>query len=858
MATVAPLKLSGGRVTAIPTTDDVNLSGLTLNTLTAGSILFAGAGGVVSQSNADLFWDNTNKRLGIGITPAWPLHVDSSTVGSSIVADVYSAATSPNIAGRRARGTVGLPTASLSGDRLINFGGRGHTGAAFSVNRGALIFYAAEDWGVAAQGTAAEIQTTLNGTTTVLTRLFVAQNGNVGIGAFTTAGGPLAKLHIKQLPSTSGGPNPVLLTAGGAHTTLTAAEAIDHHFGNPSRTVQFTGTGGSFAQQRTTAFEAQTYSATAAHTVNEAATVFIGDSPIAGTNLTITDRYALWCSGDNATATAYFDLVQGAGAGERMAVFGQTTIDTGATHTGGLSALRGLANIAGAVVASTEDILGVDGQAVQGSTGAITSALVGIRGAAMTSGASVVLGTVSSAQAVAGIIVLDATATSTAITDAYCFRAHSPEGTSAGHTIGVMAGLFVPNMGATGITTAIGIDIEAQTGASSTNIGLRTRDIVLPERTSDPANIANAGRLYTKDAAGVTQLYYRASDSTVYALTPPGAGMAIGAAVSGATAGSILYVGAGPVLAEDNAGFEWISSGIIRLGSELRFSKEGARIISVLDSTTAPAAGGALSIYPGGGTAASGANNGQAGGAQLVRGGVGGAGTAGLVAGAGGNLDLYSGDAGVAGGGTGAASGNITMDTGIASSATAGTITIGGTNASALGLGRAGITTTITGAFTQASGVISMTGSGGTSSITSSSAALDITAGAASTWSTASGALTLTSAAAATWSTVAGVLTVDGAGGIDLKVGGSTIIQIDFTSNQRIGVFSATPALQQGNGDTTFTNNVTAGGASATIADFTDLTIYANDAATIRNNNHQLARTVKVIWDMLRLHGWLS
>lgn len=45
---------------------------------TAGSVVFAGASGVYSQDNANLFWDNTNKRLGIGVTPAYKLDVSGS------------------------------------------------------------------------------------------------------------------------------------------------------------------------------------------------------------------------------------------------------------------------------------------------------------------------------------------------------------------------------------------------------------------------------------------------------------------------------------------------------------------------------------------------------------------------------------------------------------------------------------------------------------------------------------------------------------------------------------------------------------------------------------------------------------
>jgi hypothetical protein len=48
----------------------------TNTTFTAGSIVFAGASGVYSQDNANLFWDNTNDRLGIGNTaPGYRLEV---------------------------------------------------------------------------------------------------------------------------------------------------------------------------------------------------------------------------------------------------------------------------------------------------------------------------------------------------------------------------------------------------------------------------------------------------------------------------------------------------------------------------------------------------------------------------------------------------------------------------------------------------------------------------------------------------------------------------------------------------------------------------------------------------------------
>ena len=48
---------------------------------TAGSIPFAGTGGVYTQNNANLFWDNTNLRLGIGTTaPTRLLTVDAASM----------------------------------------------------------------------------------------------------------------------------------------------------------------------------------------------------------------------------------------------------------------------------------------------------------------------------------------------------------------------------------------------------------------------------------------------------------------------------------------------------------------------------------------------------------------------------------------------------------------------------------------------------------------------------------------------------------------------------------------------------------------------------------------------------------
>src|SRR5437867_2226264 len=57
------------------------LDGLATGTGTLGSVYFAGTGGAITQDNANFFWDNTNKRLGIG----------TASPGSGFILDVSGA-----------------------------------------------------------------------------------------------------------------------------------------------------------------------------------------------------------------------------------------------------------------------------------------------------------------------------------------------------------------------------------------------------------------------------------------------------------------------------------------------------------------------------------------------------------------------------------------------------------------------------------------------------------------------------------------------------------------------------------------------------------------------------------------------
>jgi len=71
-----------------------------ITSATAGSVLFAGASGVLAQDNSNFFWDDTNNRLGIGTTsPAYKLDVQGDIglgATSATTAHLYMNSTTRN------------------------------------------------------------------------------------------------------------------------------------------------------------------------------------------------------------------------------------------------------------------------------------------------------------------------------------------------------------------------------------------------------------------------------------------------------------------------------------------------------------------------------------------------------------------------------------------------------------------------------------------------------------------------------------------------------------------------------------------------------------------------------------------
>jgi hypothetical protein len=99
----------------------------TATAFTAGSVVFGGVSGVYSQDNANLFWDDTNNRLGIGTaSPVSRLNIigdqilagaaGTATLGLQIKGPAISAIPSAQVQGYIATGDSSM---GVAGDLLI-------------------------------------------------------------------------------------------------------------------------------------------------------------------------------------------------------------------------------------------------------------------------------------------------------------------------------------------------------------------------------------------------------------------------------------------------------------------------------------------------------------------------------------------------------------------------------------------------------------------------------------------------------------------------------------------------------------------------------------------------------------------
>lgn len=144
--------------------DDATISGATLSgstTLsgfTAGSVLFAGASGVLSQDNAKLYWDDTNTRFGFNTnTPDY----------------LYAGGAAPllNVHGGSSFGQISLSTSATASSSSTGVLAFGTTGTASAVKRAAQIGATlTADSSTNVSGTLSFL-TNLNGTLTTVLQL---------------------------------------------------------------------------------------------------------------------------------------------------------------------------------------------------------------------------------------------------------------------------------------------------------------------------------------------------------------------------------------------------------------------------------------------------------------------------------------------------------------------------------------------------------------------------------------------------------------------------------------------------------------------------------------------------------------
>lgn len=103
------------------TTTNLAVSGSSyFSTLTAGSVPFIGANGLLSQNNSQIFWDSINSRLGIGTsTPYAKLSVAGEVVGSHFTATTTTDNTFPNLVAVNATTTNATSTSFFSATASI-------------------------------------------------------------------------------------------------------------------------------------------------------------------------------------------------------------------------------------------------------------------------------------------------------------------------------------------------------------------------------------------------------------------------------------------------------------------------------------------------------------------------------------------------------------------------------------------------------------------------------------------------------------------------------------------------------------------------------------------------------------------
>lgn len=171
-----------------------------LNSFTEGSVIYTDVDGDLSESNADLFWDNSNKRLIVAAAGDTDFTDSIASYGGH---DSYLANADINFAGdvipgasaSTSRGTGASPIVSNAGDLIGRFGFYAYTGSVPTFRQLAYIA-SFVDGASSDKGAYSSIFTTPNGSATAVERIRIKSSGEVDIlntfqseGAHTYASG---------------------------------------------------------------------------------------------------------------------------------------------------------------------------------------------------------------------------------------------------------------------------------------------------------------------------------------------------------------------------------------------------------------------------------------------------------------------------------------------------------------------------------------------------------------------------------------------------------------------------------------------------------------------------------------------
>lgn len=169
---------SSGNILTTATPSASMAIGGSITSATAGSVLFAGASGVLAQDNANFFWDDTNNRLGLGTaTPSDDLHLyETTNVATAIRIENPNAGTSNSL-------NLNLFSDTTAGYLQFQKRSSTHTATGIVVANSGLLYNSKGDLIIATADATSWIRFATNGITTA--DLNLTNNGRLLLGHST-------------------------------------------------------------------------------------------------------------------------------------------------------------------------------------------------------------------------------------------------------------------------------------------------------------------------------------------------------------------------------------------------------------------------------------------------------------------------------------------------------------------------------------------------------------------------------------------------------------------------------------------------------------------------------------------------